>query len=791
MSDWNDLLDRLTHPLRMDPELRREISRELLGHLEDSKAQFLDAGMTESDARAAAMKAMGDEKEVAEQLWQANRRRVRVRRAVKWAAGVTLMPASAAIAVSMAWGAIVSIAMLLGTTGGVAGFMSSSISDRFSRHAVAELPADARAVLSDGRDSHEQVIASAKTLADAHPNDPLYYANYAKQCLSDVIVHDRARQLIDRAKAKQVLAVLDRGKQVEPDNGSYPLVKAALLFEASSRNLEEVPVKSLPGFDYVNAAGKHDWWAISAYQVNDPAQFELALAEVHEAAGKPYIDGHSTDLVEQSLALLAPPRTLAEEVWRREHLAGVPLPYSRFYEIAPALSRAAELARHGQVDRAKEMVRDCRRIAISIAGRAQLVYDLMVARRMYALTLGTEALIDQQTGDTAGFERALASLREEDAFFNRLWHERRTLANRRMSSDRAGMADRYFLASKAPEFADFAPGRRAEYAVADRLALSALLIILTGLAAVAGARACALRIKTGRWPAIAFMGWRRLAEVVLVSCVLPVALYAIYTLSPLSGRERAADNSVERLAIEYAAVACAVLALLRTLSDRALRKRAAELGAEELKRRGPGKFRITAGIVLAIAVVIFLAHTRNGGLHARIQWLFPLLGVGLIGYLLTWLPVTARESVGAVQSPRRRLPPAAAWAVMTGLVFTAIWMLFSYPLSRDFEGLIRGTAILTCAAVALILLARGALAFRRDGAAWADQSFDYRLSMAPAVLLGAMGLALVGGLPLEWEERRAVAAMAANGIARSLSHELDQSHWQALKERLQAKAIDL
>jgi hypothetical protein len=541
----------------------------------------------------------------------------------------------------------------------------------------------------------------------------------------------------------------------------------------------------LPGFDYQTRAGKPERWTIWSYRVNDRPLFEQAFVELREAADKPYIDSHATDLVDQSLISLSSPQTLGEIVWRREHLTVNSLPTQRFYAIWPALSHAAELAQHGQVKQANQLIRDCRRIARSIAQRSQLVGDLMTARGMYMLTLGMEAFIDQEAGDTAGFNHALAAINEEQAFSDQLWRKRQAAWNARQSSDVISIADRGFSTMDATENVDFAPGRRAEYAVADRLALSMILLILTSLAAVAGVSAAIVRVRSGRWPTLAFVGWRRLAGVVLISSLVPVGAYAIYALSPLSARHRAADNSVERLAIEYATVACAIAALLRILSNRALRKRAAELGADELKRRQPGKSILIMSAALALGVATFLALTRNGALPWRGQWLFPLLAAGLIGYLLIWLFGNRSEPAGALQKPTRRISPPIAWVVIVSLLLAAGWVLFSPPFSRDFEGIIRTTAMTIVAILTLSLLVRGVMELRRGAAAGSDRTFDYRLSVALPILCSALVLSLVAGLPLKLEERRAVAAMNATGQAHGLSHELDQYLWRTLKEHMQ------
>jgi hypothetical protein len=792
MSPWDDLLDRLTQRLQADPELRREISRELLGHLEDSQAQFGAAGMSEDEAQAAAGKALGDESEVAEQLWQANRHRLRVRRAIKWTAGVTLAPASAVISISMAWGALVSIAVVMGTMGTGSSFIANltrPIANHFNRNMTNGLSPEAQAVFAANHsEDSAQTLIRAKALADTHPNDPLYYANYVRQFLSEIIVHIGPHETFSAERAQQAIPLLDHGKEVEPNNGFYPLVKAALLFQASSTSIDDVPEESLPGFDYQTAAGKRERWTVWGYRINNPSMFDQALVEMREAAAKPRIDSHATELLERNLESLAPPHSLAEIVWRRQHLTAPFAPSQRLYAIWPVLWRASELARQGDANEARQLVQNCRQIARLVARNSQMVSDLMTARGIYILTFGMEAFIDQQAGDKASFNRTVKAIQDQQASFDRMWRERSEGLNARLSSDAISLADYSYFTMNAPATVDYAPGRRAEYALADRLALSIILLILTSLAAVSGVSAVIVRLRSGQWPTVATIGWRSLARVAFTSALVPTGVYAIYILSPLSARDRAANNSIERLAIEYTTLACCIVALLRILSNQALRKRAMELGAEELKRRRPGRGTLMMGGLLAIVVATYLILTRHGGLPWRVQWLFPLLGSGLIGYLLLWLFGSRAQANSTSRNVTRRFSAPLAWVLIVGFLLIARSALFSYPFARDFAGTIRAVALVLFAVITLGLLVRAILELRRAHPSAPGGAFNYRLSMALPILCTAVVLAIVAGWPLKLEQRRALAEMHSVSMSNSPAHELDRSPWRALKQRIDQSA---
>lgn len=93
MPDFDDILDRATRRLRLDPELCLEIRRELATHLEDAAEECRAAGEDDEQAAAHAARALGDPDALADQLWDANRRRVRWRFWVRWVARVSLVPA--------------------------------------------------------------------------------------------------------------------------------------------------------------------------------------------------------------------------------------------------------------------------------------------------------------------------------------------------------------------------------------------------------------------------------------------------------------------------------------------------------------------------------------------------------------------------------------------------------------------------------------------------------------------------------------------------------------------------
>jgi hypothetical protein len=131
---------------------------------------------------------------------------------------------------------------------------------------------------------------------------------------------------------------------------------------------------------------------------------------------------------------------------------------------------------------------------------------------------------------------------------------------------------------------DFAPMRRAEYALADELGVAALSIAVLTLAALYAARALASFLRRRRREDVArplrlTLGWRRISAIVALAVVAPMIAYFAYArLTPLSGRGWGLNVQIRRVAFEYIVLGAFILMLLNYLTRRAVRARAAELG---------------------------------------------------------------------------------------------------------------------------------------------------------------------------------------------------------------------
>lgn len=814
MKDFDDLISRLTRRLRPDPDLQMEVAHELRTHLEDSAAEFQAAGRNPDEAHAAAVKALGDENEVADKLWQANHRRMRVRQVVKWAAGVGLMPAAVAVSLSVAWGAVISLATLLVMASGPMAIialdqppnrqdgLAGQLAAWHSIGMIDALPAQSRAVFDAPMGNRQQAVSASRRLADEHPGDPLYWANYTLQTLSALT---RSPEGLDPRAAMTALEAAEQGAKIEPDNGFYPLMAAWMRLSLATQTIARDD-KTPPDVVYRDAAGKEqrDWWG--RYKILDQAEFAQAMAQMHEAARKPYIDSHVWDFLRFRLGVLPAVSGLGDQILRWDIECETLLPYLAGYRavIDTAGWHARELAATDKRDQALAIVDDEQSIARLAAARSRCLIDLMVAFGLDGAARFTREIILEGTNPVA-YAKAVAHLQQRR---DGLYGVRRNVIPDALV-DQGG----YFALSVMPVGVkmagiDLGPERRAEYAVLDRAVLTGMLLALLCAAMWLAADAIEVRIRTRRWPAVLIAGWGATARVVLVSTLLPVGVYALYAWLPIGRRAYGPPYSSERLAVEYAAVACAIVILLRALGEAANRKRAREIDASHTRDRArfwkAGQVRMVIGTGLALAVLVFFI-TWNGENRSQ-YYVGPLLTRGwgwmlagaLLFYAASWLWPAMKDLADDGRVARRRIvTTGVACGIGVALGAAAIRISWSTNPSEGWLWRIELPLMAVTIAYWVAILAvppvmcgarlvreMMAARSREPGGTDAPPEFSTGLSLVPSVLMTAILLAAIGGPVLRLRERQAAVAMEAPAANFDISGEIERGGFDAARERL-------
>ena len=234
MNRVDDLIASATYRLRPDAELQADVERELRAHLEDSIRAARADGLDAVEAEAAAIAAFGNAEEVGENLWQANRRRMRFRAVAKWAARVALLPAGVLLAVWLCGGTLDLLAVGAlwnglsreGAYQPITNFFRSCSARRF------EMILPPR----DDLDEEQRLLLDAGTslerwrrLVECCPDDPVYRTQQYIMFLTVELARNepllpRSPHILEEAKA-----LIDAGGKTDPDNAFWNYMKADLL----------------------------------------------------------------------------------------------------------------------------------------------------------------------------------------------------------------------------------------------------------------------------------------------------------------------------------------------------------------------------------------------------------------------------------------------------------------------------------------------------------------------------------------------------------------------------------
>jgi hypothetical protein len=615
----NSWLDRVTRRLSADRDLQLEVRQELRSHLEESIAEFRDAGRGASDARDEALRALGDESELADGLWRANRRRMRVRSLVAWMAGLALPPIVVAMIVFLVGGALLTVAFARPE---VFGFnLSQRDGSRGADHRAAFVaqasPVAQKLLEQDHPDADRLEIA--RLLVENNPSDPALYANYAYVASTqrfflfgkDAPADPAAPAQPNRPVLERTLALLAEGERREPGNALYPGIAAAVLFDVSA----EVTQTTQPDGTSLDWDDPRGW---DREVVTDPALHAQAVAAAGRALAAPYLRTYDLELIDRRMERASPSRV--GDVWLLEELEeGATRHWTReFRSAAEHLeAMAIDAARANKRDDAERIIRDLRLYAGKAAVGARCSSDVDHAvslrqstdwaeNRVQAIVLGKDQAREQR-GRLQVDARAL---------FQPVGDRHKWLKEHQaeMPLFLGGWGDRSLDL-------DPAPMRQAEYAVVDQFGagiISAGLLLGAALyAAAAGVQWLRARRK-GASPPRLFIGWRRTAWVVGAGAIAPMVLFVLYTrLTPISGRSHGLSETaaLQRVLLEYLAMALIVLALVSTFARRAIIGRMIELGTATkpmTSKRRIGDVVLFSGAILAVACLMIALLLGSG-----------------------------------------------------------------------------------------------------------------------------------------------------------------------------------
>ncbi|MCC7147268.1 MAG: hypothetical protein IT443_12550 [Phycisphaeraceae bacterium] len=587
MNPFEEVIAQATARLRMDRELQLEISRELRTHLEDSAAEYRAGGYSSAQADAEAIKRLGDAEELAGQLWQANKGRLRLRAVCKWAAQILLVPAAIAVTVWVGMQVIVPLRMLHNTDG-----------RSFSARELSRLSEEQRYVLL-GDPNATSDLDRARLISERWPDNVVYYGAYANLALLEY--QNRVAEGEGPEAWAWYSSILEHGRKLEPDNGYYDLMAAGTLLKGATTSPGFVKNRA---FHFIDTDGQSVAVESKILMVRDAQRLLEGLECFQSAVNSPKLTNHVMELARANLEMLGPPRSRWEQMNRELYVVNIlvmpDLGFTR--ELASRIDAYANLlAVEDQAETAKKLISELKVLAIRLGAESTSLIELLVSQSNYFLAQSSMATLAEEQNWVPSAKEARLELEAS----------RRVL---RQARDRQDELDKNV--SLARDSLTFSMNEKSNIRQVQRISYdrAGLLLLLAGVDALlvsAGCVSLVLSMKSRQTakPMLIWVGWRRTGGIIFWSLMVPIAVYVTYTVSSAGIREFGIGYIWDRLAVELTAVALAVLIGIDGMTRMAISRRAREIGLGEPLRMTRWN-RWTSGLVataLVIGLIVYVA----------------------------------------------------------------------------------------------------------------------------------------------------------------------------------------
>ena len=684
MSRIDDFVEAVTYRLRPDPELHMDVSREMRAHLEDRIAEARERGLSHEEAVEEALSHFGEESEVAEGIYWANRRRMRLRAVLKWAARLTLIPAAIAFTLYLCVGDLPRLGYLFHYLPG------GTSTERMERLVKPNdhLSERERFVFEHLTDR----VSDVKKLVDRFPDRRDFYAYYVRVYLTRRVFNVWNNE----PQYAGVIDMLNRGEELDPDNAFYDYAKATVFLKRAAE------IEKEHGLCYVYEDSPFEWLkreCAPEIRIVDRDQFEQGIEELKEGAGKSQYKNYWRDIAELRYELAQPADTLSGYVsnvsWYRIN------PLSQVWEMHKTASilagYTAQLAREGRKEEATRLIRLTCRAGAQLAEAVNTPWAVQEAALVVDNILGPAPAIYRELG----LEKTERQTRER---YVRLQRIRSQTIPAPAEEQRKKMEERTGIYWKhvAPPIFDFphtnAPATvtRAEHINAQKMVPIALVFVVMALTLVLGGtnlwNLWTFRKRADK-PKLFFIGWQRVAWIVFLALFVPLVIYWAYSrLAPFTTMNYGIDDVAGRVFVELSLVFSAVLVLLVCLSYHAVRERCRDAGMQvpEHPTLNPLRSYVAAGcmaLLLLLTVLFFAADLPQDFGHflavfivlfaliylliqltrtsRAAAFMLALLGVGILSCFMLW-------AAGKY--------PQAVWAIDTASIVTVISPALLYVL---------------------------------------------------------------------------------------------------------------
>lgn len=660
--------------LKADQEVYRDVTQELHSFLEDKAERYRREGHSDEESIALAKKAFGSPMDVAAELLNANRRRLKLRAAFRIAFGALIVPLAIFLALYVGYGRVARLQA-----------MSAWLLD--SANTNTTLPTVPLFDLDSQRRRSGDIYlldvpsnTNAENLRrywEAHQHEPkghIYYAYYT------IFAATGPRSASEVSPA--TVAILRRGEQIEPDNALYNLLLAECYLHRGMTAASE-----RQGEDKALGDALHDRQA-----------FDLGLAELQKAAKKPYYRTYQMQIIRQKLNALPRP-LLTEDYLRYLTLTSHELfpQFARLRDIARKTPSCARLlAAEGRTAEAEAVMDTWQPLSRLLADDSNFLIGALVTAAVVKILTEEGAEVYAQLGRSEKASAALATYER----VTQLRNGTKTVAN----SAKVGLPTERNTPACAdvllPVFTgvgtqvppttadDLTPLRMHEHVLVEETAVQ-LLQVLFVLALLGTLMQGAIwHYHLRRAAAVALLLLPPVKEILRALCwgiVLPMAIYWLYSRLPIiGGREYCWKFMGWRFGAEMLIVGMLALWIPARLIGRYVRRRCEDLdiplppATEAPKQRKLQTAMISAMALLVIIIAIPVEYLT-------VKMIGTVLLVGLIAVIVRYAVLTRQHYGLYYGTLARSMAPLYAFAILFLALIAQPWLLANeaYWLRKD------------------------------------------------------------------------------------------------------------
>ena len=642
-------LDQVTTGLAADPELRLDVQAELRSHVADKIDEL--GGDEHADEAVAAL---GEVVELAEEVSEANQRRLGWRNLARRILRFGLVPAAVICAfVFSDFSLVVGMRQLTMFTNGMRGSAPNPLLAWLGRRASVQAERDSLILNGDptrtGPDRY-------RTLWERSPTNRVYYADYITQILAQQPASD----------SQELLTELAHAPTLDPDNARYPFLAALTRAKAAAELLD---TKSVDG------QGPAKPYTIKP---TDRQALDKAMADLLTATNMPEFHCYQWEMLRERVDVLGPPRRLLDTIKRTAIAASV---------LLPDLQKARSAARYSFAYADLLIAEGCQEDAVPflhipetlgwrIAQDSSCLIELLVSDALVKVSRETVPKTLREIGrdaEASAVEQRLTAARKP----MQQWHDTRKQHNPeidRLLAQRAGWISAKLLPALGWQDSTglaekLENSRRLEFTVLTQGTISLLgfLLLAAMLACLAVAIRWRLALGSQAAPLLLLPSWRSLARFALLGVVMPAVVFLAWTrMMPFSGHAYGPKYAWHRTFAELLALASALLLLPAWLAARSVRRRCVELDLAPPPRlaRPLRWLLILAGILLTAGFLVPLGSGQSVQVGTALAGAGGVL-VAITIFCLTILSLFASRPNGrAVGTLSRSLIPVLALATL-------------------------------------------------------------------------------------------------------------------------------